>query len=337
MHIPHITAPFRPIHHIVSAACGHRILQGAMTLGLFDELAKGPATAGSLANALDTGPDQTKALLEVLVALELVMGEGDTYRNTASAQHYLVQTSDACQAPFLTMLSGLYDKALADIPSRMASTEGEKEKTEEGWANPEVLEAMGRASLRGPVQKTLSFVRALPGFDGFTALCDVGGNHGFYSMALLDTNPGLTATVCDLPHVTGPAGELHAKYGYKNRITVQDLDLETESPKGTYDIILSSHILYSWSGRLPEVIRRLARSLKPGGWLVLNHMAPTDGTPNLINALMNFHTSLSGYPTHFLRPEELESACRECGLTEPRTSFDPDTWNLLFAAQKPTE
>jgi len=335
MHIPHVTAPFRPIHHIISAGYGYSILQGAMELRLFDELAKGPSTSRELAVAMQTGPEQTGALLEVLRTLELVERDGDTYRNTPSAQQYLVQASDACQAPFLSMLTSLYDTVMAEMPARMKNTDGEKEKTEKEWANPEVLEAMGRASLRGPVQNTLAFIRDLPGFDDFTSLCDVGGNHGFYSMALLDANPRLHATVCDLPHVTGPARKLHEKYGYKERMQVQNLDLETESPKGAYDIVFTSHILYNWNGRLSEVIGRLTPSLKPGGWLVLNHMAPTEDEPDLVNALMAFHTSLSGYPSHSLSRPELEAACHGCGLTEITTSFDTDTWCLLFAARKP--
>lgn len=337
MHLPDITAPFRPIHHIVAAGYGHRILLGALEIGLFDQLAKGPATVEELTMALDAGPVQTKALLETLVALALVETDGKSYQNTPSAQQYLVRASDACQAPFITMLTGLYETALADIPARMKTSEAEQKKTESLWAKPEALEGMGRASLRGPVQKALAFIRDLPGFDGFSSLCDVGGNHGFYSMALLDANPGLTATVCDLPHVTGPAAEIHKKYGYSERMTVQDLNLNTDAPEGTYDIVFASHILYAWSGRLIEVIRRLAQPLKPGGWLVLNHMAPTEGRPNLINALMNFHASLSGYPAHVLDSDELESATGECGLTAPRTSLDHDTWALLFAVQKPFE
>ncbi|WP_300672525.1 methyltransferase dimerization domain-containing protein [Desulfoluna sp.] len=335
MHIPHVTAPFRPVHRILAAGCGTRILQAAMELRLFDELSKGPATPEELAAIIQSTPHQTEALLEVLRSLELVEREGRAYQNAPCAHQYLVQSSDNCQAPFISMLTGLYDSALSDIPSRMKNAHGEKEKMEKGWATPEVLEGMGRASLRGPVQATLSFVQNLPGFDEATTLCDMGGNHGFYSMALLDANPRLYATVCDLPHVTGPARKLHEKYGYAKRMEVKNLNLETESPDGVYDIIFASHILYSWKGRMSEVIGKLSRSLKPGGWLVLNHMAPTEGKPNPINALMAFHATLSGYPSHSLSQHELETACDACGLKETTTAFDDDSWALLFAARKP--
>ncbi len=335
MHIPQISAPFRPIHHIVSAGYGHHILQTAMELRLFDALEAGPLTIQELASALDTSPESTGALLEVLRALSLVTVSEGSYENSPSARQYLVQTSDACQAPFLSMLTNLYDSAMTDISFKMRHRGGEKEKTEKDWANPKVLEGMGRASLRGPVQNALAFVRNLPGFDAFTSMCDVGGNHGFYSMAFLDANPRLQATVCDLPHVTGPARQLHEKYGYAERMQVDNLNLETEAPTGFYDLVFTSHLLYNWNGRLSEVIGKLAGALKPKGWLVLNHMAPTQGAPDLINALVNFHTCLSGYPTHSLSQPALEAACHAVGLEEITTSLDPDTQNLLFAARMP--
>lgn len=335
MHIPDVSAPFRPLHHIISAGYGHHILQTAIKLGLFDTLATGPMTAQALAATMNSTPESTKALLEVLLALDLVIKSGDAYQNSPTSQQYLVQASDTCQAPFLSMLTHLYDSAMADIPSKMKHNGGEKAKTEKEWANPDVLEGMGRASLRGPVQNALAFVRNLSGFDAFTSMCDVGGNHGFYSMAFVDANPRLNATVCDLPHVTGPARQLHEKYGYAERMQVKNLNLETEAPTGFYDLMFTSHLLYSWNDRLSEVIGKLAGALNPKGWLVLNHMAPTKGKPDLISTLMNFHTCLSGYPTHSLSQPALEAACRTVGLEEITTSLDPDTQNLLFAARMP--
>ena len=57
------------------------------------------------------------------------------------------------------------------------------------------------------------FITALPEFLTLKHMCDLGGNHGFYTMALLDKNAQLRGTVCDLLKVAELARGLIAEMG----------------------------------------------------------------------------------------------------------------------------
>ena len=61
-------------------------------------------------------------------------------------------------------------------------------------------------------------------------MCDLGGNHGFYTMALLDRNSRLRGTICDLPEVVKLAKEVIPEMGYSDRIDTIGANLEANDP-----------------------------------------------------------------------------------------------------------
>ena len=70
---------------------GSQALFAALEIGLFTELAAGPASAAELAHRLGLEPRPILALLEACAATELLEREGDRYRNSAAASRYLVR------------------------------------------------------------------------------------------------------------------------------------------------------------------------------------------------------------------------------------------------------
>src|SRR5262249_54262669 len=70
---------------------GSQALFAALEIGLFTELAAGPASLEELARRLGTEPRALLALVEACVATELLTRDGGRYQNTAAADRYLVR------------------------------------------------------------------------------------------------------------------------------------------------------------------------------------------------------------------------------------------------------
>ena len=75
------------------------------------------------------------------------------------------------------------------------------------------MKSMEQGVMVGSIQDATEFISALPEFPDLLRMCDLGGNHGFYTMALLNRNPQLRGMICDLPEVVKLAKEVISEMG----------------------------------------------------------------------------------------------------------------------------
>lgn len=101
-------------------------------------------------------------------------------------------------------------------------------------------------------------------------LLDVGGNSGEFALQLCRTNPGLTATVFDLP-VVCKLGQQHLeKYPEYQRIEFMPGDLQRDQLPAGYDIILFKSFLHDWpSDQIEGFLAKAHAALSPGGGIAL--------------------------------------------------------------------
>jgi len=115
-------------------------------------------------------------------------------------------------------------------------------------------------------------------FSRFRKLLDVGGGSGAFDIELCLRYPNLSATVYDLPFVTGIAAEKIAEAGLSGRITTRPGDFFTdpEYPAGQ-DVILLSMIMHDWSEEEDrEILRKCHEALAPGGAVVISELLVND-------------------------------------------------------------
>ena len=108
-------------------------------------------------------------------------------------------------------------------------------------------------------------------------LVDVGGGSGIYSIAFLQRNPHLHAIVLDRPEVLKVAQEMAQAYGVMDRLTLRGADMFRDPLPAGADVVLLSNILHDWD--VPEcqtLIARCAKSLKPGGQLLIHDVFLSD-------------------------------------------------------------
>ena len=110
-----------------------------------------------------------------------------------------------------------------------------------------------------------------------THLLDVGGGTGIYSIALLQANPHLNATVFDRPEVLKVAAEMADQYGVNERMRLVPGDMFADEFPMDSDAILLSNILHDWDApQCRLLVARCAAALPSGGRLLIHDVFLND-------------------------------------------------------------
>ncbi len=251
-------------------------LAAACTLGVFEDLAKGPATADDLANRLEIHPLACRRLLVFLRRLELVESAGGSFRNsplgaflTSSSPHNLAPLAGGVN-PFYRMFEFLPD-ALREYSPRWKQALGatSDEIFGELYSDP--------ARLRGFT--ALMNVHSIPfgeevarriGFAPYHCILDVAGGPGGISVSIGRAHPHLRGIVMDMPPICQVAQEHIDANGLTGRFTTATADLFAGPYPAGADVITLGWILHDWpddKGR--AILRNCFNALPSGGLLVV--------------------------------------------------------------------
>jgi predicted O-methyltransferase YrrM len=131
-------------------------------------------------------------------------------------------------------------------------------------------------------------------------MLDIGGSHGYFSVAFCRRYPNLRAVVLDLPEAVKHAAPILAKEGMGDRVRHQSGDALTDD-LGTesWDLILISQFFHHFDNAANrDLVQRAAHALKPGGFLVIQDAllpsARKDAMLVLLADLYLANTSQSG-------------------------------------------
>ncbi|ADU63304.1 MAG: methyltransferase [Pseudodesulfovibrio sp.] len=325
-----------PVEHVLMESISAQAIIDAVRMNLFDHLSSQPMPAAVLAKAMELKTEPLEAMLDVLVDRHLLTLDGKIYANTEMTEEYLVSASPLYQGKALSLQHGHNELLRKSLPTLLKGGTMEREKTDESWAEADTMDGTLQHALNGQLQMAVAYLKELPEFASFRTMADIGGNHGHYSMELLEHNPDLTSAILDLPNVTAPAMQRCTALGYGDRITCEPFDLRSdELPEEAYDFVFTSHILYGCVDDLENVFRNIHRSLKAGGCFASHHLSREGGASRLYQTSVELITRLMGYKTHFLSGRDLEEPLTAAGFgnfTHTFTGCDGQT--LLLVARK---
>ncbi len=289
----------------------------ATRAGVFEALADGPLTSQEVAGRCGTDEYATAKLLFALAGARYLRLHGGRYRLAPVARRWLLARSrpslrDAVLHRYLdAALMEHYDAFLrSGRPSDYHQTMSEQqwELYERGQRSHAALAAW-EVALRAPLPS------------GASAMLDIGGGHGYYSVALCRRHAGLRSTILDLPAALAQAAPLLEREGMAGRIVQRAGNALTDDlGDRAYDLVLIANVAHHFTAaQNQELMRRVARALRPGGACVVVELirAATPGAAGQVAALTDFYfaaTSEAGTWSF----AEIQGWQRAAGLTTRR-------------------
>jgi acetylserotonin N-methyltransferase len=229
----------QPVLDLIESFRRSKTMFAAVSMGVFDALHEGPASAAQLAARLGANADAMGRLLDGCAALGLVRKHGAVYQNDAVAETYLYAGS----AHSLRGYVRYSDAALYGMWGHLedAVREGTHRWTQSFGLEGPIFSAFFRTDeamrdfpmgMHGFGMLTSPEVVSAFDLSRFRRLVDLGGATGHLAIAACERYADLRAVVFDLPRATALAREQVAKSSSNERIEVVEGDFfEDELPE----------------------------------------------------------------------------------------------------------
>ena len=248
----------------------------AVSLGVFDLLAEGAATASAVSEKLCTHQDAMERLLEACTGLKLLQKQGDKFSNTSVAQEYLCRNSSRSMTGYI-----LYSNNVL-FPMWSHLEEAVREGTHR-WQ--QTFDSTGPlfSSFFPTEEKMRTFIMGMHGFGVlsspavtaaidlslFRQMVDLGGATGHLTVAACERYPLLQGIVFDFPDVLKIAREQIAISPARDRIQCIPGDFFTD-PLPPGDLYALGRILHDWSpAKIDFLLKKIYGQLPAGGALLI--------------------------------------------------------------------
>ena len=248
-----------------------KMLMVAVDLGLFDFLVE-PQSAAATAAWLKADARATGIFLNGLAGLGLVVKQGDKFKNSELASRYLVRGTENYRGAIVKHIEHTWERGWEDLQGTVLTGHPPEAETEK-WVDgrPERDEEEVRAFIWGmhAIARDLApRVAARLDLKAVRHLLDLGGGPATYAIIFAQANPGLKATVFDLPMPIAIARENIANNGLTDRINTLAGNFLKDDIGAGYDFIWISQILHSHDeAQCKLIIAKAVAALTPGGTL----------------------------------------------------------------------
>jgi SAM-dependent methyltransferase len=248
-----------------------RSIMAGVKLGIYDAIGTRAATAAEVAAACKTDPEATTKLMNTLVGCRYLRHRDGRYKLTPKARKWLLRDSPHSIANKLLMQYDEWD-VVAKYEEYVATGRplDVHESLTDRWAWDRYQQGMRAMASISAVE----VAKRLPVPAGATAMLDIGGSHGYYSVCACRRHGGLRATIFDLPQAVEHAAPILAREGMGERVSHRAGDaLSDDLGDGAWDVVFLSQLVHHFTDEQNrDLMRRIARALKPGGVCVLLDM-----------------------------------------------------------------
>ncbi len=273
-----------------------KTLLSAIEMGLFTELARGPARFDALSGRLGLHPRSARDFLDALVALGFLARTGDRYANSPETDLFLDRNKPSYLGGILEMANhrlypfwGHLTEALrTGLPQNEIKTGGAG-LFETLYADPARLKQFLAAMTGLSHGANMTIARAFPWQDYRTFL-DVGTAQGDLAAQIARANPHMRGVGFDLPEVAPMFEEYITAVGVADQLTFMSGNFfEHEFP--TADVVLMGHILHDWDLPTKKMLIQKAFEAIParGALVVYEAIIDDDRSKNAFGLLMSLN------------------------------------------------
>ncbi|WP_433859336.1 methyltransferase [Streptomyces kronopolitis] len=305
-----------------------KTLLSAVETGVFTELAKSPADAATLREALGLHERAAQDFFDTLVALGFLRRVDGVYHNTDETDAFLDRAKPAYghAGALLEMansrLFGIWNN-LTDV-LRTGQSQDESSSSDLGtydalYSDPQRLKQF-LASMTGISHAANCKIAEQVPWQNYKSVADMGSAQGDLVTQILLANPHLTGIGFDLPSSAPVFEEYVAENGLEERLRFVGGDFFTQDfPKA--DAFTFGHILHNWNLEKKKLLLKKAwRALPQGGAVIVyDSLIDDDRSENAFALLMSLSMRAvtdggSGYTA-----AECMSWMKEAGFSGIRT------------------
>ena len=264
-----------------------QMLATAVRMGIFDQLSDEPTPAHRLAEHAGTLPDPTYRLMRALTVIGALVEQPER-RFTLGPLGKLLRKDAPCSFAPLTLNNA------APWAAEVSWTLLHSMKTGESGFRSRFGKSLFEWLSEHPEDERL-FSESMSTFSGLeigsilasydfarhSSVVDVGGAHGDFLHALLETQAHMTGTLFDVPSVIERAATIPRGEGVRRRCSFVGGDFFESVPSGK-DLYVLKHILHDWDDeRALRILRSVQSAMPRGGRLLIAEqgIAPP-GIPN---------------------------------------------------------
>lgn len=287
-----------PVLELIDAFRRSKAMFVGVSMRIFDRLAEEPATVARLASELQVNGDALERLLDTLVSMFLLRKEGGLYRNTPTADTFLVATSPYSVRGYVVysndVLFPMWDNledAIREGSHRWEQTFHLQGALFSSFFQTDDSMRVFLLGMHGLGMLGSPAVAGAFDFSRFRAACDLGGATGHLLVALLERYAEMKGVLFELPRVLEFARQRFADDPILSRLTLTAGDFfEDALPEA--DLYLLGRILHDWTpAKIHALLTRIYQALPPGGGVLIAEQLLTEdhsgpATTNLMSLNM---------------------------------------------------
>jgi SAM-dependent methyltransferase len=307
-----------PYVHILHAAIGSKCVLTALKLDVFEVMREAPETVERIAEKTTLHPKVLEKMLNILVCLGYLSRRGGKYRLTRRSRKWCLKGSPLnlgdCAAAFEVDCAHVADH-FEEFLKTGKGIDIHSVLTPDQWqAYQDGMVFNGKYWGRGTA-------RAVPVPPNPRQMLDIGGSHGLFSIELCKRHPTLRSTILDLPHAVERGRRMLAQTNMGDRIDYRTGDVLVEDlGENVYDLVLMASVAHHLDEEQNiAVAKKVAKSLKPGGYFVIQEwpigegIYGTDMIGRAIDLCWSLQSSSGGW-----RVDQLKSFQQQAGLLHPK-------------------
>jgi SAM-dependent methyltransferase len=240
-----------------------RTVMAATRLDVFESLAAGPLTADEVGRRCGTHPRATEKLLNALVGVGLLRVRGGRYHLRRSAGSWVLEDGKNSfrDQNLLHYLEWRWWEHCEEYVRTGKPLRVHQTMTDQEWA-------IYQRGMRSGIEMPAHWVaRHLPLPRTARQMLDIGGSHGYFSVAICRHYPQLRSTILELPEAIKHAAPLLAREGMGERVVHRAGSVLTEDlGSEVYDLVFMAAVVHHFDdGTNRQLTQRIARALRPGG------------------------------------------------------------------------
>ena len=274
------------------------MLETAVKTGIFDRLAKGPATVVSVAGDLGLDARGARMLMEGLLGFQFLERDvGGMYRNGPEAAKFLVKDSPASLAGLISHNSRDHLPAWLGLESAVRSGKPVHHAVNREGDGTEFFRGLVADifPMSFPPAKALQAHLRLAEATTPVRVLDLAAGAGAWGIALAHGAPQVQVTAVDWRGIL-PVLEQHAqRFSVADRVQMVAGDLLTAGFGSRHDLAVLGHILHSeGEARSRQLLAKVAAAVAPGGTIAIaeflvdeDRRGPVNGLIFALNMLVN--------------------------------------------------